>query len=283
MNDSKDSEEKKEANNINNNETTYAAQSVGEINIDKNGNMIINDKTKEELVKIDENKIENNHKALEDNIHAKKEEEKNNVEKNVVQVEYLKKIQEEEAHKKETLKQLIKYYDDLLNNIIINWESNKENFENIYTNINSQILNMLNISCIISIQDNVILIFRFLCNFINFFKDKLNLIPKIVISFFYQLNEYEIFSRNPKNINANNIFNSNNDLIEDKIFYIILKDFVPDIEIEHHEFPLINNSMYKYFMNYLFYSGFNKNFLTDFLTREDLDFNEYIHFSNYAF
>ena len=36
-------------------------------------------------------------------------------------------------------------------------------------------------------------------------------------------------------------------------------------------------------MNYLFYSGFNKNFLTDFLTREDLDFNEYIHFSNYAF
>ena len=283
MNDSKDSEEKKEANNINNIETTYAAQSVGEINIDKNGNMIINDKTKEELVKIDENKIENNHKALEDNIHAKKEEEKNNVEKNVVQVEYLKKIQEEEAHKKETLKQLIKYYDDLLNNIIINWESNKENFENIYTNINSQILNMLNISCIISIQDNVILIFRFLCNFINFFKDKLNLIPKIVISFFYQLNEYEIFSRNPKNINANNIFNSNNDLIEDKIFYIILKDFVPDIEIEHHEFPLINNSMYKYFMNYLFYSGFNKNFLTDFLTREDLDFNEYIHFSNYAF
>ena len=226
-------------------------------------------------------------KSPEDNNYQKHEEEKNNEEKNVLTNQYIinkqKMLKEEEAQKKEVLKKLQKYYDDFYNEIINNWNNNKENFVNYYSSINYKIILMLDVPCVVSNKDNVIIIFKFLCNLMNFFKDKLKTIPFVVLTFFYTLKDYEIFSRNPKNVNTNNSLNSNNDLIEDKIFYNIFKELLPEAEIESHEFPIGNNCMYKYFLSYLFSSGFNKNFITDFLSRDDLNFTYYTYFSHYAF
>ena len=97
----------------------------------------------------------------------KNNEEKNNEEKNSLQNQYLsakqKLILEGEAQKKESLKKLKNYYDNLFNNIINNWELNKENYENFFLNINPNIKSMLDVSCIVSNQENVILIFKFFC------------------------------------------------------------------------------------------------------------------------
>ena len=235
----------------------------------------------------EENSKENSIK-LENENEKSQEEEKKNEEKNIYKAKYSspkqKMIIEEESHQKlENLKKMQKYYDDVLNDIINNWETNKENFELFFSSKNYYIKSILEISCIVSNQDSIILIFKFLCNFLNFFKDKLKVIPTEVLSFLYSLNEYEIFSKNPKYINTNNILSSNNDLIEDKVFYKIFKELLPDAEIENPQFPLNNNCMYKYFTEYLFHSGFVKNFITDFLSREDLNFNNFLYFSHYAF
>ena len=233
---------------------------------------------------IEENSKENSIKLENENERSQEEEEKKNEEKNILKNKYLttkqKMIIEEEAQK---LKKMEKYYNDLLNEIINNWETNKENFELFYSSKNYYIKSILEVSCIVSNQDNVILIFKFLCNYLNYFKDKLKIIPTEVISFLYSVNEYEIFSKNPKHINTNNILSPNNDLIEDKIFYKIFKELLPDAEIENPQFPLNNNCMYKYFTEYLFHSGFVKNYIQDFLSREDLNFNIFLFFSNYAF
>ena len=225
-------------------------------------------------------------KAKKDLVIKKSEEEKNSEDKQISQNQYIinrqQMFKEAEAQKFENLKRKQKFYDDLLNNIIDNWNNNQENFINYYTSINDNLSLMLDSPCIVSNQDNIIFIFKFLCSFIDFLKDKLKTIPLMVLTFLYNLNECQIFSKNPKIVNAN-IFNSNNDLIEDKIFYLVFKELLPEAEIENPEFPFINNCMYKYFMEFLFHSGFNKNFLTDFLSRDDLDFAHYIYYSQYAF
>ena len=95
----------------------------------------------------------------------------------------------------ENINKYKRYYDDLLNTIKNTWEFNQENFTNYYTSISSNINNMLNIPCIVANKNNVILIFKFLCNFIDFLKDKLKTIPIITLTFLYNLNETEIFSK----------------------------------------------------------------------------------------
>ena len=217
----------------------------------------------------------------------KHEEEKNNEETNIIKNQYLQKKQkmfvEEEMQRKENIKKYQKYYEDLLNYIINNWNTNQENFIVTVISTNDHLKSMLDISCIVSNQDNVIFIFKFLCDYFNFFKDKLKIIPTEVLDHFYKLNEFEIFLQNPKNINSNNVFNSNNDLIEDKIFYNAFKEKLPDSEIENPKIPLSNNCMFKYFNEFLFQSGFYKSYITDFLPREDINFNNFAHFASYAF
>ena len=202
--------------------------------------------------------------------------------------EYLNKKKEEAKtmEKVEVIENINKYkryYDDLLNTIKNTWEFNQENFTNYYTSISSNINNMLNIPCIVANKNNVILIFKFLCNFIDFLKDKLKTIPIITLTFLYNLNETEIFSKTLTNPNTGNVFDSNYDLIEDKSFYEAFKELLPETEVENHQFPCENNCMYKYFMEFLFQSGFNKNFINDFLSREDLDFTHYTYFLHHAF
>ena len=195
-----------------------------------------------------------------------------------------KKIEKEEkSETTENITRLKKYYDDLLNTIINTWEFNQENFLNYYSSINSNINNMLSVPCIVANKNNVLLIFNFLCNFINFLKDKLKTIPIMVLTFLYNLNENEIFARNPTNLNTVSPLNSNYDIIEDKLFYEAFKQFLPDKEVVNHQFPISNNCMYKYFTEFLFHSGFNQNFLNDFLSRDDLDFTHYTYFSHHAF
>ena len=209
-----------------------------------------------------------------------------NVYQSLQKKEESKKIEKEKEVKVETtenITRLKKYYDDLLNTIINTWENNQKYFLDYYSSISSNINNMLSVPCIVANKNNVLLIFNFLCNFINFLKDKLKTIPIMVLTFLYNLNECEIFARNPTNINGVNPLNSNYDLIEDKLFYEAFKQLLPDKEVENHQFPIANNCMYKYFMEFLFHSGFNKNFLNDFLSRDDLDFTHYTYFSHHAF
>ena len=231
-----------------------------------------------------ENSKENDFSSFENDNQQTHEEEKNNEEKNVLNHTYLTKKQkliiEEEAHRLENIKRMQKYYDDLLNNIINSWENNQENFLINFRPLSDQIKAMLQVSCIVSNQDNVTFIFKFLCNYFNYFKDKLKFIPSEVLVILYGFKDFQIFS---KNINVNNIFNSNNDLIEDKIFYKAFKEMLPEAEIENPLIPINNNCMYKYFSEFLFHSGFNKNYLTDFLPRKDINFEDYLYFVNYAF
>ena len=243
MNDSKDNlygnaklpkNEEEDKSNIDNKEIIQKLSNESDVSendihkhMDEIENKIIEEEKKEDktenVFSIFENKNNKN------NEEEKNNEEKNKEQKNNFQSQYLstkqKLILEEEAHRKELLKKLQKYYEDLFNDIVYNWKSNQENFENYILNINPNIKSILDVSCIVSNQDNVVLIFKFLCKYFNFFKDKLKIVPIEVVSILYKLNECEIFSKNPKNINTSNILNSNNDLIEDKIFYQIFKEF----------------------------------------------------------
>ena len=141
-------------------------------------------------------------KAKKDLVIKKSEEEKNSEDKQISQNQYIinrqQMFKEAEAQKFENLKRKQKFYDDLLNNIIDNWNNNQENFINYYTSINDNLSLMLDSPCIVSNQDNIIFIFKFLCSFIDFLKDKLKTIPLMVLTFLYNLNECQIFSKNPK-------------------------------------------------------------------------------------
>ena len=79
-------------------------------------------------------------KAKKDLVIKKSEEEKNSEDKQISQNQYIinrqQMFKEAEAQKFENLKRKQKFYDDLLNNIIDNWNNNQENFINYYTSIN---------------------------------------------------------------------------------------------------------------------------------------------------
>ena len=93
-----------------------------------------------------------------------------------------------------------------------------------------------------------------------------------------------IFSRNPKINNINNQLDQDNyDLIGDNVFYNLFKEISPNAEIINHDFNPSYNCMLKYFNEYLFQIEYNKKYITDFLSREDLDFDNYIYFCDYSF
>ncbi len=74
-------------------------------------------------------------KAKKDLVIKKPEEEKNSEDKQISQNQYIinrqQMFKEAEAQKFENLKRKQKFYDDLLNNIIDNWNNNQENFNDL--------------------------------------------------------------------------------------------------------------------------------------------------------
>ena len=197
--------------------------------------------------------------------------------------EELKKIK---AQKEAQIKQLEQKYNDILNNFIIKWETDKSNFEQFFDQcVNPELNNMFNTPCILLYQDKVVLIFKFLCKYLDYIKDQLKNIP---IKILFILNNFSassnclLFSKNLPNFN-NQINFENYEIIEDKIFYNIFKEFVPNGEIENYDFDLNNNCIDKYLREYLFNIGFYRNFFIDFLPRCDIPYNNFIFFSNYSF
>ena len=197
--------------------------------------------------------------------------------------EELKKIK---AQKEAQIKQLEQKYNDILNNFIIKWEADKSNFEQYFDQyVFPELNNMFNTPCILLYQDKVVLIFKFLCKYLDYIKDQLKNIP---IKILFILNNFSassnclLFSKNLPNFN-NQINFENYEIIEDKIFYNIFKELVPNGEIENYDFDLNNNCIDKYLREYLFNIGFFRNFFKDFLPREDIPYNNFIFFSNYSF
>ena len=270
---------------------------------EKNG---INQKEKDISHKIDENQnqiIENNNHQI---INEKKplnsvyksnvyEEEKNNDEEE-------KRSEEEEKHerilrqkkiqqinmRKAQLKELQKQYNELFDNIVKNWEKDKKNYEKFYdTKVYNALMQMLYQPCINANQEIVTYIFKFLCNYFCFLKDKLKEIPikhMHIINWILDIN-CNIFSKNPKINNNYNYdkFEENYDLINDKLFYYLFKEILPNAEIENSEIGFNYNCMMKYFLEYLFKIGFNDNYINIFLYREDFDGNHYVKFIYYPF
>ena len=179
-------------------------------------------------------------------------------------------IQEALDHKSVSIINLANELDTILTSINSTWENYPAGFTKYYNEeIKPKFNELLSYPCITSNQEKVILIFCFVCKyFLNRIK-LLKVIPKDeifqMLSIIYGQN-YNIFSTNP------NIGNSQGyELIEDKYFYQAFKELLPDKEVENSFGSNIFNCCYKYFLEFIFQSGFVENYLNDLLIREDIN------------
>ena len=179
-------------------------------------------------------------------------------------------IQEALDHKSVSIINLANELDTILTSINGTWENYPAGFVKYYNEeIKPKFNELLSYPCITSNQEKVILIFCFVCKyFLNRIK-LLKVIPKDeifqMLSIIYGQN-YNIFSTNP------NIGNSQGyELIEDKYFYQAFKELLPDKEVENSFGSNNFNCCYKYFLEFIFQSGFVENYLNDLLIREDIN------------
>ena len=180
-----------------------------------------------------------------------------------------------EARKRE----LENKYNDLFNSIIDHWENDKENFLSFYNKqIYHALFNLLQQPCIVANQFTVILVFKFLFKYFNFLKDKLKEIPYELIMILYHFFYSNIFLLEPKINNNNNYnkFDENNELISDKLFYYLFKELLPNEEIENNQLGYNYNCMMKYFFESLLKMGFYEKYLNDFLSRDDLNRDNFL-------
>jgi hypothetical protein len=118
------------------------------------------------------------------------------------------------------------------------WEKNRENYNNFYdAMVNNAIEQMFTQPCEVANQESIVYVFKFLCNYFNFIKDKSN---EAQIKHLYIMERILDFntnlsSKNPKINNSYNYdtFNEAFELINDKIFYYLFKEMLPNEEIEN--------------------------------------------------
>ena len=271
-------QEQEEKNNIIKDEKEYEKRK------NENQNKIINNENK----KITDKEINSNNKnRLNNNNYEEESKNDKEEEKKSEELENKEKLTREKRKnqiemEKTRLIELEKKYNDLLNNIIKNWETNRENYEKFYeAQVHPAITSMLLQPCIIGNQTIIIFIFKFLCNYFYFLKDKLKEMPLKQINILYWIftDKYNLFSKYPKiNNNYNyNIFNENYDLISDKLFYYLFKEILPDAEIENSQLSGKSyNCMMKYFLEYLLKIGFIDNYINVLLSREDIEIDQYL-------
>ena len=293
--DQEENEKEKNDNNNNNNEIKTEEKEKEKKDDDNNNNEI---KTEEEAKKEEKNNneiqkeeeekaekenknkiIENKRPKIKERLPFKMnyEEEKNNEaeeEENHIR-QNLQVIKEMNKRKAEArLREIEKNYNDLFTNIVDHWENDKENFLSFYNQqVYSSLTHMFLQPCIASNLQIVTFVFKFLFKYFNFLKDKLKEIPFELINIVYYIFSANIFSLNPKiNNNTNyNRFDDNNELISDKIFYYLFKEFLPNEEIENCKLGYCYNCMMKYFLESLLKIGFYENFIKDFLSRDDFE------------
>ena len=71
------------------------------------------------------------------------------------------------------------------------------------------------------------------------------------------------------------------DLIDDRYFYQIFKELLPDKEVENYYGHNKKNCMYKYFVEFLFQCGYMDSFIDNVLTRDDINPIIYTHCAYY--
>ena len=229
---------------------------IRQTNIDSNKNII--QQTSSETAK----KIE-----VEDNNNTKYVENGKKINENDI-------IHEALDHKSMSIINLANELDGLLTRINNTWENYREGFAKYYSEeIKPKFNELLSYPCITSNQEKVILIFSFFCKYffsrINFLKE----IPKeeifMMLSIIYCQN-CNIFSIHPNTGGSQEY-----ELIEDKYLYQVFKEILPNKEVENSYGTNNNNCCYKYFMEFIFQSGFVDNYINDILLREDFISTEF--------
>ena len=198
-----------------------------------------------------------------DNLFEDEEKQKIEVESNCQEIQEIEK---------QNKNQLINFQNELNNLLtLINtlWQQNKDDFNDYYLKeISPKINGLLNYPCITSIENKIDLIFRFLC---KYFLSRKQYLKELYVYELIQLaliltNTLNIFSKTPNNMNVHNY-----ELIDDKFFYKIFKELLPEKEIENNYGNLNNkNCMYKYFVEFLFQSEFIDSYIDIVFTRNDL-------------
>ena len=247
----------------------------------KNENQNITDTKNdpESAKKIDKIKEENK-KEEEEKKNKSEEMKENNDKQNIT-------IKKDEKNKiNENIKlQIEKFFNDVLSKTISVWENDNKNFGYYYKKeLYDFLISILRNPCVFVFKDQVTYSFKFLCNYLSYFKDKLDKIPvfcMFIIDWFFSY-KVNLFSLYPKN-NYMNEFDEQNELIGDNYFYIILKEIWPEIKIENPQLGYSYNCMLRYILEYLLQIGFFDNYLNVFLEREELEPYSYITFTEYVF
>ena len=118
-------------------------------------------KKNNKIINIDKDKDKESNQSANDNENKEIMEEDRQIISQEKENEELKKIK---AQKEAQIKQLEQKYNDILNNFIIKWETDKSNFEQFFDQcVSPELNNMFNTPCILLYQDKVVLIFKFLC------------------------------------------------------------------------------------------------------------------------
>ena len=218
-----------------------------------------------------------------------KEEEKNNITEEIKENNDSQNItiKEDEKNKmKENAKEQVKkIFDEYLSKTISIWEIDNKNFGYYFQKeLYNFIVMIFRTPCVIAFKDQVAFSFKFFCNYLNYFKDKLDKIPVFCMFIIHWFFSYKnnLFSLYPKN-NYMNEFDEQNELIGDNYFYILLKEISPEIKIENPQLGYSYNCMLKYILEYLLQIGFFDNYLNVFLEREELQPYSYITFTDYVF
>ena len=158
--------------------------------------------------------------------------------------------------------------DNILSSINATWENFNQGFEEYYNKeIFPKIQELINYPCITALQDKVILIFRFLCKYFLSRQNFLKIIPnKEIVGMSMILSETSnIFLISP----VFGVNGQNYELIDDKYFYMVFKELLPEKEIENYYGNLRTNCMYKYLVEFLFQCGFLDAYIDNLLTRKD--------------
>ena len=164
--------------------------------------------------------------------------------------------------------------DNILTSINTTWENYRDGYAKYCVEeIKPKINELLNYPCINSNREKVILIFNFFCRYIL---NRMNYLKEISKDEIYNIltiiysPKSNLYSKFPNTVN-----NQGYELIDDKYFYIAFKEILPDKEVENSYGANQCNCFYKYFLEFVFQSGFVEKYLNEFLTRDDIMANEF--------
>ena len=170
--------------------------------------------------------------------------------------------------------------DNILASINTTWENYNQGFTDYYQKeILAKLQELINYPCINAIQDKVILIFRFLC---KYFLSRQKFLKEIPFQELLGMNM--ILSENVNIFLVTPILQDNGqnfELIDDKYFYMIFKELLPEKEIENYYGNIRANCMYKYLIEFLFQCGFFDAYIDNILTRKDIMPSNYIQICFY--